>query len=442
MIGAPSVSSQIGSRPAGARGEETPLATTLRRARQAQAAGHVAQAKMLYLDAIQIARQSGDAGHQEANILIQMASVSEPEEAIEGIKRAVTLDEKALGPNNAAVARDLSSLALFCQPQEGCADAEKYHQQALEIAEKLPPKDCWARISVLHNAADFYRRQKNYPEAEKLLREAIEVVDSSPVRHQPDVMGVRSSLASLYQEEGRFDEAEEFLRSDVPSGKDRNISRSNLDVSRAVNEEKPAQQCQEQGKLDEAEVHYKSALAVFEKADRRDAPGLVSMDLNLLGQLHRLQGRDSEAEQCFLRSLEIREKAAAGRAELARLLGYDFELLNLYRDQGRLSEMEPIYQRAVAIQEATLDPLDNEVSNTLMALARVYGEEHKYDDAVPVYQRGLHIKETNLGLNSPNLAFFLDEYAGLLQKSGRADEAASARASAEQIRNRKAEGKR
>ena len=429
--------SQTPSVPEGARREETPLDATLHKARQARAAGHLLEARQLYQQAIQMVRSEPDDGRKEANILIEMASVCEPEEAIAGIKRAMALHEKALGPESASVAGDLSTLALFCHGQTGCADTEQYHKQALAIEEQLPPRDRWTRIVVLNNAAAFYRRQKNYPETEKLLREAIDIADSSPARGDPDVMGVRSALASLYQEEGRPDDAEEILRSTAPTIGGASDGGRNAEIAGAQKEQRLAQEYQNEGRLNEAETYFEHALAVFEKAPQRSQPSLVLMDLQLLGRLYRQQGRDPDAEQCFLRALDVQQQAAHEHPHLARVIGYVFDLQNLYRDQGRLGEMEPIYLRVAAIQEVVLGPSDRALGLTLESLARVYSEENKYEDAVPVYERALHIEETSLGSDSPNLVVFLDEYASLLEKVGRTEEAVGARARAEKIRKAK-----
>jgi hypothetical protein len=167
-----------------------------------------------------------------------------------------------------------------------------------------------------------------------------------------------------------------------------------------------------------------------------DGSALAPGALRGLGDLYKKEGRDSEAERCFLRAFDLQEKAAQKRADAARTLGFQqSRLLNLYRDQGRLSEMEPICKRALVAQEIPLGPQDKAISQTLEMLARLYGEEHKYDDAV-ANQQALKIEEANLGPDSPNLAFFLDECAGLLQQLGKPNETAAARARADSLRGR------
>jgi hypothetical protein len=97
----------------------------LKRARDARAAGNVGNAKKLYLDAIQVAQESGDTGAKQANILIEMVSISGGTEAVGLVQRALVLDEKGRGPDAAVVARDFSTLALVYQGEQDFADAEK-----------------------------------------------------------------------------------------------------------------------------------------------------------------------------------------------------------------------------------------------------------------------------------------------------------------------------
>ena len=69
-------------------------------------------------------------------------------------------------------------------------------------------------------------------------------------------------------------------------------------------------------------------------------------------------------------------------------------LADLYREQGRYAEAEPLYQRALSICE--LPGLEHSkgtysLAYPLVGLANLYREQGKYTATEPLYQRALTI---------------------------------------------------
>ena len=74
----------------------------------------------------------------------------------------------------------------------------------------------------------------------------------------------------------------------------------------------------------------------------------------------------------LLRALDLREKSAGDQIQtigVTRELSSPFALQNFYRDEGRLGEMEQIYQRAIQIQGKYLGPNDDALGNTFFSAA-------------------------------------------------------------------------
>ena len=69
----------------------------------------------------------------------------------------------------------------------------------------------------------------------------------------------------------------------------------------------------------------------------------------------------------------------------------------LYDDLGRYAEARPIYERVVAIREATLGSSHPDVANILINLASLYHHQGRYAEAVPLYRRSLDIRRAELG---------------------------------------------
>ena len=70
---------------------------------------------------------------------------------------------------------------------------------------------------------------------------------------------------------------------------------------------------------------------------------------------------------------------------------------------------------------------------SLSGLALPYQAQGNYAEAEPLYRRSLTIYEKVLGPEHPDVATSLANYAALLRKTGRADEAAAMEARAQAI---------
>ena len=74
------------------------------------------------------------------------------------------------------------------------------------------------------------------------------------------------------------------------------------------------------------------------------------------------------------------------------------------------------------------------MAKSLHNLALLYNAQGNYAEAEPLLQRSLTILERALGPEHPDVAQSLENYAALLRKTGRADEAAEMEARAKAIR--------
>jgi tetratricopeptide (TPR) repeat protein len=107
--------------------------------------------------------------------------------------------------------------------------------------------------------------------------------------------------------------------------------------------------------------------------ERVQGPGHpeVAFPLNNLAELYREQSKDAEAEPLYLRALHIWEQT----------LGVDHPfvahplngLANLYRGQGRSMEAEAFYHHALSIREQQLGPHHPETLHDLALLRQKQG---------------------------------------------------------------------
>ena len=140
-----------------------------------------------------------------------------------------------------------------------------------------------------------------------------------------------------------------------------------------------------------------------------------------MAELYRNQGKYNEAEPLYLRSLVISEKALGkDHPEVATSLN---NLAGLYNSQGKYNEAESLYQRSLAIEEKALGKDHPNVATSLNNLAVLYLAQGKYHAAEPLYQRSLAIWEKALGKDHPNVAGTLINLAELYDFQGKYNEA-------------------
>ena len=128
-------------------------------------------------------------------------------------------------------------------------------------------------------------------------------------------------------------------------------------------------------------------------------------------------------------SMEAHVQAALGRcADSAQeAQGRQSGLMNdlgLYlQARARFSEAEPLYRRALKIDEACFGENHPKVAVRLNNLAQLLKATNRLDEAEPMMRRALKIDEDSFGENHPKVAIRLNNLAGLLRDTKRLDDA-------------------
>jgi CHAT domain-containing protein/tetratricopeptide (TPR) repeat protein len=143
--------------------------------------------------------------------------------------------------------------------------------------------------------------------------------------------------------------------------------------------------------------------------------------LNHLANLYLDQGRYAEAEPLDQRSLAIREKALGPEHHDVGLTLSDMATLS--QSQGRYAEAEPLFRRSLAIREKALGPQHPSVGIALNNLALLYRDQGRYAEAEPLYRRSLAIMEKTRGPEHQQVGIALNNLAQLYQAQGRYAEA-------------------
>jgi CHAT domain-containing protein/Tfp pilus assembly protein PilF len=320
-------------------------------------------------------------------------------------ERALTIDEKALGPEHPTVAIALHNLAYDYQDEGRYADAEPLVKRALVIDEKALGPNHTAIAEDLDGLAQLYVDEGRYADAEPLYTRALAIREKALGPSHPGVAKSLSELSWLYENEGRYAEAEPNLKRALAID-EQALGPDHPYVAAELNN--LAQLYWVEGRFADAEPLYQRALVVYEKALGLDHPDIATV-LNNLAELHVDERRYADAEPLFKRALAIREKALGpDHPDVAHSLN---NLAELYVDEGYYAEAEPLVKRALAIDEKALGSEHRDVANSLNNLSKLYDEEGRYSEAEPLSERALAIDEKALGTNHPAVALSFNRLA-------------------------------
>ena len=143
--------------------------------------------------------------------------------------------------------------------------------------------------------------------------------------------------------------------------------------------------------------------------------------LNRAGYYLHQRARYAEAEPLYCRALAINEQTLGpDHPDTVQSLNNLAVVLNA---QGRPGETEPLFRRALAINEQTLGPDHPDTAQSLNNLAVVLNAQGWPGEAEPLFRRALAINEQTLGPDHPDTAQSLNNLAAMLNAQGRPEEA-------------------
>ena len=151
-----------------------------------------------------------------------------------------------------------------------------------------------------------------------------------------------------------------------------------------------------------------------------DAAGIVEPTASLMNQIGMLfdaRSLPAQAEPLYRRALAI-DEASYGpeHPDVARDLN---NLAELLRATNRLADAEPLYRRARAINEATFGPDHPKVATCLNNLALLLVDTGRTVEAEPLLRQALTIAEASFGPYHATVAIRLNNLAGLLWATNR-----------------------
>jgi len=373
----------------------------LRAMADARRAGHTDEVNRILREARQNTEQSAPDSPLMALYLRRTAGTngSDPEA---DLRRALEIDTRAFGANSCAAVQDFYQLTGLGHESDPAA-SERLLKQVIDRLDDSSDH-LGLKSSFFNGLANIYLNENRIGDATAAFEQATRDCDLSHYIPGPCDMP-RGQLAELYRKQGRAADADR-LRSYNPDERDAwQLDQLNRHGSNAF----------DNGQYPEAEETYRRGIQLIQQHPEH-IYGLIGGQYGMLGGVLEKEGRDDEAEQAYLRGLELMENAAGPKPPQSNyaesLNGYG--LMDLYRRKGRLQEMEPILLRILAVQEKYLPPDNRAIQRTLTSLADVYRSEKKYTDARSLYERLLTGDEKTRGADNPVMLGPLTNYAEIL----------------------------
>ncbi len=215
--------------------------------------------------------------------------------------------------------------------------------------------------TVLNDYGGIHRDIGNYDKAEQAFLQSAQLIGRLQGVGHPDYASVQNNLAGLYRL---------------------------------------------MGQLEKAEQHFQQALQIYEQTVGKEHFLYIS-GMNNLGLVYQDMKRFAEAEVLHVRSLEALEQAGDNPVAIATTLT---NLASARRQQGKLSEVQPLLEQALRMYEAQLGREHSLYAYGLNNLASYYMQIGEYGKAKIYYQSAMEICKVLFGVGSRNYEVSLRNY--------------------------------
>ena len=316
--------------------------------------GKGVEAEQLAHRALDIAQAgSGSDNPEVARALYTMAEVQVDENQLAKAepfcREALEIQQRILPPDDPTLGHSLHLMAYIYQMQfktDKYSEVEADYQQALTIREKAFGPDDLLIAPTAGMLGRFYFTQARWSEAEPLLAREISL---DARRLGPDHADVRMSLAMLasaQQDLKEYEKAEESRKRMLEIEKKNKTADGPVQVSSTYGVLSQLEHLQ--GNDTQAEVYAEQSVEALGSgaADSWREPALIR-----LAELYRDEGKNAEAEKNYKKLLEF----AATHSDLVRERTTLDELIRLLDVEGKAAESEPYHKRRVGIADQMHD---------------------------------------------------------------------------------------
>ena len=264
-------------------------------------------------------------------------------------------------------------------------DAEGILRRLLAEGEATDPQPVWV-AAVWNNLGNLYQDLGQVEKALGCYQRSVRLWEKLVGGADPALIPPLNNLATLYAEQGRYAEAEALHERSLEI-RIRHYGRNHTRV--AIGLSNMAELLNRRGDTRRAEQLLREALAIWE-AHPGAEPLAEGVALNNLATSIKDK---REAEELLLRANQLLESAAPGGVERIRTLT---NLGLLYATTGRLNQAEPALRQALEIAERVWGPDHPELGSMLQDYARVLNRLGRNEEARQAGARSRQILNTAL----------------------------------------------
>jgi serine/threonine-protein kinase len=299
-------------------------------------------------------------------------------------------------------------------------EAKPHLEEALRSRERLFGPDHLEVAEVANRLGWLTQYGSDLAAAEKHARRALRIRQQQLAPDDPLVADSLISLAAVYHSLQRLAAAEELMTRGLRI-KERHVG-PKAEEDLAATYDLLGLIHRDQGRPAEAEAAFRRSLAIAEGRFGRDHPASSSTLNNLALVLHD-RGLLAEAATFYRRSIDLKERSDGPTPRLAASL---FNLALLERTLGEYTRAERRYARAQEIIETTVGPENVYVAMIVAGRGLIHRDRGELELAGSLVQRGLRMAEATGGSGHRRVAELLLRMASIDFRRGRLRAAAAA----------------
>jgi serine/threonine protein kinase/tetratricopeptide (TPR) repeat protein len=331
------------------------------------------------------------------------ALLGDMDEAEGFIRQAIAMERKLRGEDSVEEARCLNDLGYILSQQawlkEGqfqskLSEAETATRAGLAIFRKRLGNDSSEIAWTLNTLNLVLENEGKLPEAEAAIREGIAIRERINPAGHPGNIALYERLGRTILTTGstnRLQEAEACLRKALELD-ERIVGKGKLSQVHA--HLSLGEVLERQGKLDEAEIHYRQAAAIARKeggADALDLPWPLSALANLLRQRGKLTEARAAAEEAVAICQRNPDRVSpSSQRDAFAALG------DVLTDLGDTAAVETLDAQQLQYLHTSLPPDDPELANALAMLTLERLDHRRWAEAEKIVRECLAIREKKL----------------------------------------------
>lgn len=332
-------------------------------------------------------------------------------------ERAISIRERALGPEHAKVVKSLKIFTTLFRRTGDYAGAKSLLERALVKAEKAYSPNHIEVAGILNNLGILHRETRDYARAREFLERALRIREKEFGPEHLVVANTLNNIGLILHDAGDLAEAKSCfertlaIRKKVLGLEHKSVALAAANLGGLLHT---------MGAYAEAKILYERTLSILEKEFGPEHPTTANC-LNDLGYLLKDMGEFTIAMQCHERALAIREKAYGDKHPLVA-----YSLNNLavvLRHLGDYERTRMLLERSLAILEKVFGPDHPSVAMPLNNLANLLDNMGDYEGAETYIRRAFEIQEKALGPNNVKLVPYLVNYSIELNRLGNLDKA-------------------